>query len=57
MIKFLIKLFKNKSNIEKYMAAEERYILSQDPQNIRDIEYFSEQYSKMQNQRRSWSIL
>lgn len=40
------------------LSAEEKFIISQDPQNVRDVEYFAAIYeSNQRNNRRAWSAI
>jgi len=45
-------------NKTRKLSAEEKFILSQDPQNARDVEYFAAIYeSNQRNNRRAWSLV
>jgi uncharacterized protein YjiS (DUF1127 family) len=40
------------------LSEEEKFIISQDPQNVRDVEYFAAIYeSNQRNNRRAWSVV
>jgi hypothetical protein len=60
MIKWINKLVSKNTianNHARHMSDEERFIIAQNPQDVRDIEYWSREYDRRTRNRSAFNII